>query len=184
MAILGQMNLSDAKELTGGNYLLPGQYTVKVTNVEATKTKNDKQQLKITFENLEMKAITHYANMDSTNEIARDWMYTFLNYLGNDMTNFNGNITTEMILNKMINIKVEREYNDYNGKYYSKVKRIERWEKGNVLNDIDEQAVEAMKSEVQQPARATMTNDFAADVAYDKAMDALGMEISDDDLPF
>ncbi|HGW3918863.1 TPA: DUF669 domain-containing protein, partial [Staphylococcus aureus] len=105
------LNLQGAQEL--GNYMQPGSYSVKIKNFESKNSKNGHPQFAITFIHKEEGEFTHYANGDTSNDFAKNWLYTFLKAIGINDNNGQFNFTERDVIGKPINIELERKHNDY-----------------------------------------------------------------------
>lgn len=116
------LNLQGAKEI--GNYIGPGEYSVRIKRFESTKSRNGHSQIRITFYHKEEGEFIHHANADLTNEFARNWLYTFLKTIGIQGNNGQFNFTERDVVNKPINIKLVREFNDYTEKWNTVLKRF------------------------------------------------------------
>ncbi|MDU0476326.1 DUF669 domain-containing protein [Staphylococcus chromogenes] len=176
------LNLQGAQEL--GNYIQPGSYSVKVKGFENKESKNGHPQIAITFTHKEEGEFTHYANGDTSNDFAKNWLYTFLKAVGIQDNNGQFSFTDKDIIGKPINIELERKYNEYTDKWNTVLKRFWKFEgtpvyekigiKENKKNDSDNK-VQAQTGIVSNGA-VTSDNPFA---------NANGpIDISDEDLPF
>ncbi|MCE5093421.1 MULTISPECIES: DUF669 domain-containing protein [Staphylococcus] len=176
------LNLQGAQEL--GNYIQPGSYSVKVKGFENKESKNGHPQIAITFTHKEEGEFTHYANGDTSNDFAKNWLYTFLKAVGIQDNNGQFSFTDKDIIGKPINIELERKYNEYTDKWNTVLKRFWKFEgtpvyekigiKENEKNDSDNK-VQAQTGIVSNGA-VTSDNPFA---------NANGpIDISDEDLPF
>lgn len=190
MAVLGKMNLVGAEVLTGSNYILPGEYTVKVVKAEAKETSKGNPQIAITFQNIEKQNIIEFYNLDSTNEFAKSKMMTLLVFLGNDMTKFIGDITTEMLIGKKMNVIVKREFNDYKGQWFSKIKVMQPY-KNEDLYIRNEAEIAEMKNEKTRETKQNNNSNFDFNSANEQTNDVVqdfindnSFDMSDDDLPF
>ncbi|MDT0672832.1 MULTISPECIES: hypothetical protein [Staphylococcus] len=176
------LNLQGAQEL--GNYIQPGSYSVKVKGFENKESKNGHPQIAITFTHKEEGEFTHYANGDTSNDFAKNWLYTFLKAVGIQDNNGQFSFTDKDIIGKPINIELERKYNEYTDKWNTVLKRFWKFEgtpvyekigiKENEKNDSDNKG-QAQTGNVSNGA-VTSDNPFA---------NANGpIDISDEDLPF
>ncbi|UXS22584.1 single stranded DNA-binding domain-containing protein [Staphylococcus delphini] len=176
------LNLQGAQEL--GNYIQPGSYSVKIKGFENKESKNGHPQIAISFMHKEEGEFTHYANGDTSNDFAKNWLYTFLKSVGIQDNNGQFSFTDKDIIGKPINIELERKYNEYTDKWNTVLKRFWKFEgtpvyekigiKENEKNDSDNK-VQAQKGNVSNGA-VTSDNPFA---------NANGpIDISDEDLPF
>ncbi|WP_353418143.1 DUF669 domain-containing protein (plasmid) [Staphylococcus delphini] len=176
------LNLQGAQEL--GNYIQPGSYSVKIKGFENKESKNGHPQIAISFTHKEEGEFTHYANGDTSNDFAKNWLYTFLKSVGIQDNNGQFSFTDKDIIGKPINIELERKYNEYTDKWNTVLKRFWKFEgtpvyekigiKENEKNDSDNK-VQAQTGNVSNGA-VTSDNPFA---------NANGpIDISDEDLPF
>ncbi|UXR73321.1 DUF669 domain-containing protein [Staphylococcus sp. IVB6238] len=176
------LNLQGAQEL--GNYIQPGSYSVKVKGFENKESKNGHPQIAITFTHKEEGEFTHYANGDTSNDFAKNWLYTFLKSVGIQDNNGQFSFTDKDIMGKPINIELERKYNEYTDKWNTVLKRFWKFEgtpvyekigiKENEKNDSDNKGL-AQTGNVSNGA-VTSDNPFA---------NANGpIDISSEDLPF
>ncbi|WP_105995744.1 single stranded DNA-binding domain-containing protein [Staphylococcus agnetis] len=176
------LNLQGAQEL--GNYIQPGSYSVKIKGFENKESKNGHPQIAITFTHKEEGEFTHYANGDTSNDFAKNWLYTFLKAVGIQDNNGQFIFTDKDIIGKPINIELERKYNKYTDKWNTVLKRFWKFEgtpvyekigiKENEKNDSDNKG-QAQTGNVSNGA-VTSDNPFA---------NANGpIDISDEDLPF
>jgi hypothetical protein len=168
------LNLQGAQEL--GNYLQPGQYSVKIKNFEAKESKNGHPQFAITFAHREEGEHTHFANADLQNEYARNWLFTLLNSIGIKGNNMQFSFTERDIIGKAINIELERKYNNYTEKWNTVLKRFWKYEnepifeKYEVKEEEKNNNINALQNKsLNSPNNPYMANDF---------------NISDDGLPF
>ncbi|OHO58452.1 hypothetical protein HMPREF2650_05600 [Staphylococcus sp. HMSC035F02] len=171
------LNLQNAQKL--GNYMQPGQYSVKVKNFESKNSKNGHPQFVITFTHREEGDFTHYANADMENEFARNWIYTFLDDLGVQGNNGMFNFTEKDVIGKPINIELERKYNDYTDKWNTSLKRVWKFDGTPVFEKYeikDNQKNNNNDQQTSKPSLDSPNNPFA---------NANGpIDISDGDLPF
>ncbi|WP_353419252.1 DUF669 domain-containing protein (plasmid) [Staphylococcus delphini] len=176
------LNLQGAQEL--GNYIQPGSYSVKIKGFENKESKNGHPQIAISFTHKEEGEFTHYANGDTSNDFAKNWLYTFLKSVDIQDNNGQFSFTDKDIIGKPINIELERKYNEYTDKWNTVLKRFWKFEgtpvyekigiKENEKNDSDNK-VQAQTGNVSNGA-VTSDNPFA---------NANGpIDISDEDLPF
>ncbi|UXU63564.1 DUF669 domain-containing protein [Staphylococcus agnetis] len=176
------LNLQGAQEL--GNYIQPGSYSLKIKGFENKESKNGHPQIAITFAHKEEGEFTHYANGDTSNDFAKNWLYTFLKAIGIQDNNGQFSFTDKDIIGKPINIELERKYNEYTDKWNTVLKRFWKFEgapvyekigiKENEKNDSDNKG-QAQTGNVSNGA-VTSDNPFA---------NANGpIDISDEDLPF
>lgn len=114
------LNLQGAQEL--GNYMQPGSYSVKIKTSESKNSKNGHPQFAITFIHKEEGEFTHYANGDTSNDFAKNWLYTFLKAIGINDNNGQFNFTERDVIGKPINIELERKHNDYTDKWNTVLK--------------------------------------------------------------
>ena len=128
------LNLQGAQEL--GNYMQPGQYSVKVKNFERKESKNGHPQLAITFAHKEEGEFTHYANGDTSNDFAKNWLYTFLKSIGIQDNNGQFSFTERDVIGKPINIELERKYNDYTEKWNTVLKRFWKFDGNPVYEKV------------------------------------------------
>lgn len=169
-------NLQGAQEI--GNYIQPGQYSVKIKNFEAKESKNGHPQFAITFMHKEEGEHTHFANGDLESQFAKDWLFTFLKTVGLQGSNGQFNFTTRDILGKPINIELERKFNDYTGKWNTVLKRFWKFEGTPIFEKYE--IKDSEKNNNQQQSNNPSVND--ASNAFANANGPI--EISDDDLPF
>ncbi|MTV23735.1 DUF669 domain-containing protein [Staphylococcus delphini] len=176
------LNLQGAQEL--GNYIQPGSYSVKIKGFENKESKNGHPQIAISFTHKEEGEFTHYANGDTSNDFAKNWLYTFLKAVGIQDNNGQFSFTDKDIIGKPINIELERKYNEYTDKWNTVLKRFWKFEgtpvyekigiKENEKNDSDNKG-QAQTGNVSN-GTATSDNPFA---------NANGpIDIQDEDLPF
>lgn len=175
-----RLDFTEAQPLA--QYMKKGTYTVKITNVEETKTKNGNDQLKITFMNKEKEQIMHFANLDFTNKFARDWMADLLAKIGHNVYGRAVDFNPQTLVGKVCVITVKEEWNDYNSKFYLKIKNIEKATVGadgkiEHIHVVDE-------TPTPEPPKQKQNNDFDLSIppvgnGFDSALN-----ISDDDLPF
>lgn len=170
------LNLQGAQEL--GNYIQPGSYSVKIKNFEAKQSKNGHDQFVITFSHKEEGEFVHYANADTSNNFAKNWLYSFLKTLGIQSNNMMFNFTERDVIGKAINIELERKYNDYTDKWNTVLKRFWAYDGTTVYEKVGIKENEKNDSNKSQPMQNTNTN-------ANPFANATGpIDISDDQLPF
>jgi len=183
--ILGTMDLTGATVLKGGNYLLPGEYTLKVLSAETTTTQTGKKQLKVIFKAKKGEEITEFYMLDGQHEYSKKLMLTLLTCLGNDMTKFTGRITTDMLIAKKMNVIVKRKYNDYKNAFYSRIHVMKQYE-GVDLYNKNETEIKAMEHEAQrtgQTGQAPQNANSGFAPSEEQAFN-IDFNIDIDDLPF
>ena len=116
------LNLQGAQEI--GNYMNPGQYSVKIKNFEGKQSKNGHPQFAITFAHKEAGEFVHFANADMTTDYAKNWIYTFLSIAGLQGVNGAFSFTERDLIGKPLNIELKREFlNNMKLKMMKKVNR-------------------------------------------------------------
>lgn len=169
------LNLNGAQEI--GNYINPGQYSVKIKNFESKSSKNGHPQFVITFVHKDEGEFIHFANADMTNEYAKNWTYTFLTYAGLKGMNGAFSFTEKDIIGKPLNIELKREYNDYTDKWNTVLKRIWRYEGTPIYEKYEIKAEE--KNTIQNASKPSV---YDSPTTFDNDMSKIN--ITDEDLPF
>ena len=170
------LNLQGAQEL--GNYMQPGQYSVKVKNFERKESKNGHPQLAITFAHKEEGEFTHYANGDTSNDFAKNWLYTFLKVIGIQDNNGQFSFTERDVNGKPINIELERKYNDYTEKWNTVLKRFWKFDGTPVYEKVG--IKENEKNEGNEQSGKPSVNDNSNPFANANEP----IDIQNSDLPF
>lgn len=168
------LNLQGAQEL--GNYMQPGSYSVKIKNFESKESKNGHPQFVITVIHKEEGEFTHYANGDTSNDFAKNWLYTFLKAIGIDDNNGQFNFTERDVIGKPINIELERKYNDYKDKWNTVLKRFWKFEGTAVYEKV------GIKENEKNDSNENSNNSNVNNNTFENTNNSI--DISDDDLPF
>ncbi|CDM13537.1 MULTISPECIES: DUF669 domain-containing protein [Staphylococcus] len=163
------LNLQGAQEI--GNYMNPGQYSVKIKNFEGKQSKNGHPQFAITFAHKEAGEFVHFANADMTTDYAKNWIYTFLSIAGLQGVNGAFSFTERDLIGKPLNIELKREYNDYTEKWNTVLKRIWRFDGTPIFEQYEIKDDEKSQQKQNKPS------------VYD-SNEVPPLEITDDDLPF
>ncbi|MBA8761744.1 DUF669 domain-containing protein [Staphylococcus coagulans] len=176
------LNLQGAQEL--GNYIQPGSYSVKIKGFENKESKNGHPQIAISFTHKEEGEFTHYANGDTSNDFAKNWLYTFLKAVGLQDNNGQFSFTDKDIIGKPINIELERKYNEYTDKWNTVLKRFWKFEGTPVYEKIG--IKENEKNDSDNKGQAQTGNVSNGTVTSDNPFaNANGpIDIQDEDLPF
>ncbi|MCO4429706.1 DUF669 domain-containing protein [Staphylococcus aureus] len=168
------LNLQGAQEL--GNYMQPGSYSVKIKNFESKNSKNGHPQFAITFIHKEEGEFTHYANGDTSNDFAKNWLYTFLKAIGINDNNGQFNFTERDVIGKPINIELERKHNDYTDKWNTVLKRFWKFEGTAVYEKV------GIKENEKNDNNESSNNSNVNNNSFENTNNSI--DISDDDLPF
>ncbi|WP_437271975.1 DUF669 domain-containing protein [Staphylococcus aureus] len=168
------LNLQGAQEL--GNYMQSGSYSVKIKNFESKESKNGHPQFVITFIHKEEGEFTHYANGDTSNDFAKNWLYTFLKAIGINDNNGQFNFTERDVIGKPINIELERKYNDYKDKWNTVLKRFWKFEGAAVYEKV------GIKENEKNDSNESSNNSNVNNNPFENTNNSI--DISDDDLPF
>ncbi len=168
------LNLQGAQEL--GNYMQPGSYSVKIKNFESKNSKNGHPQFAIKFIHKEEGEFTHYANGDTSNDFAKNWLYTFLKAIGINDNNGQFNFTERDVIGKPINIELERKHNDYKDKWNTVLKRFWKFEGTAVYEKV------GIKENEKNDNNENSNNSNVNNNPFENTNNSI--DISDDDLPF
>ncbi|GEQ04534.1 DUF669 domain-containing protein [Staphylococcus gallinarum] len=168
------LNLQGAQEI--GNYMQPGQYSVKIKNFEAKESKNGHPQIAITFSHKEEGEFTHFANGDTSNDFAKNWLFTFLKAVDVQGNNGQFSFTERDVIGKPINIELKREYNDYTEKWNTVLKRFWKFEGTAVFEKYE------IKEEQKNNNTSTSSNNSNSDNPFANANGPI--DIDESDLPF
>src|SRR5699024_4176539 len=95
------LNLQGAQE--NGNYMQPGQYSVYVKIFESKASKNGYPHIAITVAHKDEGEFTQFANGDTSNHFAKNWLSTFLKAVGVQDNNGQFSFTEKDVSVKPIN---------------------------------------------------------------------------------
>lgn len=183
--INGTAQHTKGKELdsfkTGGDFLSPGEYTVKVTDVETDKLSQN-NYITIVFENGEGKEFRHNQFIPPFDQDWQEKQYIeLLARLGIGLDTESGDLSfnTEDLINKPCNIVLKRKWNDDNQRFYTRLSYNKIWNKGdevkNAPTPMTPEEQQMMNSGNGSPAQAEENPFENADGPAD---------VEDDDLPF
>ena len=195
---LGTVDFRNVEDLSENKYIKAGRYTAYVTEAEGSTDGSGQPQIKVTFKNSNDETINHWFSLSTLENRKYGLQLTkkFLTDAGNDMSNFSGQITSEMIIKRPVIIVVGYKDPTPEGKFYTRIIATEPVEDNTPVFEIDETEEARIKHlrkhlKEQQTAGqfggngfSNQGNDFSQQSNDFSFENDNSFDISEQDLPF
>lgn len=195
--INGKAQYTQGKELdsfmSGGDFLTPGEYTVKVKDIETDKIQKN-NYITIVFVNNEGKEYKHNQFLPPFNHDFQEERYIeLLARLGINLNTQAGDLSfnTDALINKACTIVLKRKWNDDHEKYFTELSYNKTWKKDDTVINTPHPMTEEEKAKAGyggnnggggQGYGQAETNPFENAGAGQGPTGSA--DINDDDLPF